>query len=147
MVHFTPSSPQPKPPAPYMREDSYKALILVIELDANLRSLLECSIQAGHYLSLGVDDIDEARSVLCKTKIDLVLLSLTLSVTDRLLPLTDLRRHWSGPTILLSNSRTSFIRSQAVSTTATAFLLKPVRLLELHQHIGNLLAARPSIID
>lgn len=145
MVHFTPILPHPKPLAPYAGKDAYKALILVIEPDANLRSLLECSIQAGHYLSIGAADIAEAHSILCEAKIDLVLLSLTISTTDHLLPVTDLRRHWSGPTILLSNSRAPFIRNQALNTTATAFLVKPVRLLELHQKIGSLLATHAQL--
>lgn len=145
-MHFTPSSSHSKPLVPYTRTDKDKAQILVIEPDTNLRSLLECSIQAGHYLAIGVDDIDEAVAVLREKKFDLVLLSLSINATERLLPLTKLRHHWSGPTIVLSDSRAPLIRRQALSTTATAFLAKPVRLLELHQYVGNLLGAR-TILD
>jgi DNA-binding response OmpR family regulator len=113
--------------------------ILVVDDDADVRSVLARSLGADGYLVEAVPDGASARQALTSSPPDLVVLDLGLASEDGLDILTHLRRTTELPVILLTGRGDEQDRILGLKLGADDYLVKPFSPGELAARIGSVL--------
>ncbi len=116
--------------------------ILIVEDDEAVRSLLAALMRkAGYTVTLAVD-WTQTQAVLPKTRIDLILLDLTLPDARGVMLVRDLRAAYSGPVIIVSERGAPDDRASGLELGAEDYLPKPVFPRELLARVRNVLDRR-----
>lgn len=135
IVSFAPSdtveSPQP---------ESGAARVLIVDDDEVMRDLMKQALVRKGYLVQTAKDGVEATRTLNGASIDLVLLDLLMPNRDGLAVLRELRdRHSPPATIVMTGSRSTEMREEAMALGAHSFLQKPFELGQLLAEVESVL--------
>lgn len=113
--------------------------ILIVDDDAEIRSLLADYLgEQGWHISTAQDGV-EMQQVLGSTPIDLIVLDLTLPGSDGLTLCRDLRAHSAIPVIMLTARSAPLDRILGLEMGADDYLCKPFEPRELLVRIRNVL--------
>ncbi len=116
--------------------------ILIVEDDEAVRSLLAALMRkAGYTVTLAVD-WTQTQGILPKTRIDLILLDLTLPDARGVMLVRELRAAYSGPVIIVSERGAPDDRASGLELGAEDYLPKPVFPRELLARVRNVLDRR-----
>lgn len=113
--------------------------ILTVDDEPEALSMLEDYLGCRGFRVLTAADARQARSILGGTKIDLVLLDITLPGEDGLSLARFLREHSGPPVILVTALDTVLDRIVGLEVGADDYLTKPFELRELLARIKNVL--------
>jgi DNA-binding response OmpR family regulator len=98
--------------------------VLLIEDDSLLGPLYEGLLQEQGYNVLYVRSAAEAKDVVKKGGLDLVLLDIMLPETSGLEYISELKKHTAVPIVVLSNLDQTTVRQKMFSLGATGYILK-----------------------
>jgi len=113
--------------------------ILIVDDDADIRSLLADYLgDQGWHISTA-EDGDAMQQVLDTTQVDLIVLDLTLPGSDGLTLCRDLRAHSTVPVIMLTARSAPLDRILGLEMGADDYLCKPFEPRELLVRIRNVL--------
>jgi len=122
-----------------MNEDSTVHRLLIVDDDADIRTLLAEQLgRAGYRVSLAGQG-SEMRAVLAREHIDLIVLDLNLPREDGLALCRDLRARSRIPVIMLTARGEAFDRVLGLEMGADDYLAKPFEPRELLARIRNVL--------
>lgn len=113
--------------------------ILAVDDDPEILSMLGDYLGSRGFHVLTAASTQEARSILDNTKIDLVLLDITMPGEDGLSLARYLREHEGPPVILLTALDTALDRVVGLEVGADDYLTKPFEIRELLARIKNVL--------
>ncbi len=113
--------------------------ILTVDDEPELRSMLEDYLKSRGFRVMTAGDTQEARAILGNSKIDLVLLDITLPGEDGLSLARHLREHRGPPVILLTALGTAVDRIVGLEVGADDYVTKPFEMRELLLRIRNVL--------
>jgi DNA-binding response OmpR family regulator len=130
------SNVRPRPPAP---SDGTPPTILAVDDEPELLSMIEEYLVARGYRVMTASNAQDARSILGSTKIELVLLDITLPGEDGLSLARHLREHGGPPVILVTALGTVLDRIVGLEVGADDYVTKPFELRELLLRIKNVL--------
>jgi DNA-binding response OmpR family regulator len=115
------------------------ATVLAVDDEPELLSLLEDFLASRGYRVLTAGNTREARSILGGTRVDLVLLDITLPGEDGLSLARHLREHDGPPVILVTALGTALDRIVGLEIGADDYVTKPFEMRELLARIKNVL--------
>ena len=122
-----------------MNTDTISPRILIVDDDADIRSLLADYLgEQGWHISTAADGM-EMQQVLDTAPIDLIVLDLTLPGSDGLTLCRDLRAHSAIPVIMLTARSAPLDRILGLEMGADDYLCKPFEPRELLVRIRNVL--------
>jgi DNA-binding response OmpR family regulator len=127
---------RPRPPAP---SDGAPPTILAVDDEPELLSMLEDYLVARGFRVMTASNAQEARSILGSSKVELVLLDITLPGEDGLSLARHLREHGGPPVILVTALDTALDRIVGLEVGADDYVTKPFELRELLARIKNVL--------
>ena len=130
------STVRTRPPAP---SDGTPPTILAVDDEPELLSMIEEYLVARGYRVMTASNAQDARSILGSTKIELVLLDITLPGEDGLSLARHLREHGGPPVILVTALGTVLDRIVGLEVGADDYVTKPFELRELLLRIKNVL--------
>jgi len=113
--------------------------ILAVDDEPELLSMVEDYLVSRGYPVSTAGNVQDARSILSTTKIDLVLLDITLPGEDGLSLARHLREHGGPPVILVTALDTALDRIVGLEIGADDYVTKPFELRELLARIKNVL--------
>ena len=113
--------------------------ILIVDDDADIRSLLADYLGEQGWLISTAQDGETMRQMLDTTPIDLIVLDLTLPGSDGLTLCRDLRAHSAIPVIMLTARSAPLDRILGLEMGADDYLCKPFEPRELLVRIRNVL--------
>ena len=113
--------------------------ILAVDDEPELLSMIEEYLVARGYRVVTASNAQDARSILGNTKIELVLLDITLPGEDGLSLARHLREHGGPPVILVTALGTALDRIVGLEVGADDYVTKPFELRELLLRIKNVL--------
>jgi DNA-binding response OmpR family regulator len=119
--------------------DGTPATILAVDDEPELVSMVADYLGARGYQVKTAGNTQDARSILGNTKIDLVLLDITLPGEDGLSLARHLREHGGPPVILVTALGTAVDRIVGLEVGADDYVTKPFELRELLLRIKNVL--------
>jgi DNA-binding response OmpR family regulator len=132
----TVSTVRPRPPEP---SAGTPPTILAVDDEPELLSMVEEYLVSRGYRVVTASNAQEARSMLGSTKIELVLLDITLPGEDGLSLARHLREHRGPPVILVTALGTVLDRIVGLEVGADDYVTKPFELRELLLRIKNVL--------
>jgi len=123
------------------------ARILVVDDEANIRTLLDEILSEEGYEVTTAADAEEARQAKKRGEFDLILLDIWMPDTDGI----SLLKEWSesdslGPVVMMSGHGTVDAAVEATRLGAVDFIEKPVSLAKLLRVVQSALADRRSVI-
>lgn len=127
---------RPRPPAP---ADGTPPRILAVDDEPELLSMLEDYFVARGFQVVTASNTQDARSILSTSKVELVLLDITLPGEDGLSLARHLREHGGPPVILVTALGTALDRIVGLEVGADDYVTKPFELRELLARIKNVL--------
>jgi len=135
------SSPRPSPDLapPIEAAAAGPPQILAVDDEPELLSMLAEYLGSRGFRALTAGNTQEARSILGNTKIDLVLLDITLPGEDGLSLARHLREHGGPPVILVTALGTAVDRIVGLEVGADDYVTKPFEMRELLLRIRNVL--------
>jgi DNA-binding response OmpR family regulator len=113
--------------------------ILAVDDEPELLSMIEEYLVARGYRVVTAGTAQDARSILGSTKVELVLLDITLPGEDGLSLARHLREHGGPPVILVTALGTALDRIVGLEVGADDYVTKPFELRELLLRIKNVL--------
>lgn len=113
--------------------------ILAVDDEPELLSMIEEFLTARGFRVMTAGNAQDARSILGSTKIELVLLDITLPGEDGLSLARHLREHAGPPVILVTALGTVLDRIVGLEVGADDYVTKPFELRELLARIKNVL--------
>lgn len=113
--------------------------ILAVDDEPELLSMLEDYLKTRGFRVLTAGDVQQARSILGGTKVDLVLLDITMPGEDGLSLARSLREHRGPPVILVTALGTMLDKIVGLEVGADDYVTKPFELRELLARIKNVL--------
>jgi len=116
--------------------------ILIVEDDEAVRSLLAALMRKAGYMVTLAMDWSQTEAILPKTRIDLILLDLTLPDARGVMLVRELRAAYSGPVIIVSERGAPDDRASGLELGAEDYLPKPVFPRELLARVRNVLDRR-----
>lgn len=125
-----------------MKMNDTQAHILIVDDDADIRTLLADYLGQQNWQISTAEDGDAMQKVLAHSTIDLVVLDLTLPGTDGLTLCRNLRAHSGIPVIMLTARSTPLDRILGLEMGADDYLCKPFEPRELLARIRNVLRWR-----
>src|SRR5690554_6358339 len=122
------------------------ARILVVDDEANIRTLLDEILSEEGYDVTTASDAEEARQARKRGEFDLILLDIWMPDTDGI----SLLKEWSesdslGPVVMMSGHGTVDAAVEATRLGAVDFVEKPVSLAKLLRVVQSALADRRSV--
>jgi DNA-binding response OmpR family regulator len=138
---LSPADTQPRPAQGPARESAtgLPQAILAVDDEPELLSMLADYLGARGYRVLTATNAQEARSVVANSRIDLVLLDITLPGEDGLSLARYLREHQGPPVILVTALGTVLDRIVGLEVGADDYVTKPFEMRELLARIKNVL--------
>lgn len=112
-----------------MNNNKYK--ILVIEDEENINNLLIALLEASGYQAISAKSCQNGKMLFSSYKPDLVILDLGLPDFDGMLFLTDIRRNYGTPIIVLSARSDDKDKVGALDAGANDYVTKPFSSAEL----------------
>ena len=119
--------------------DGTPPTILAVDDEPELLSMVDEYLASRGYRMVTASNAQDARSILGNTKIDLVLLDITLPGEDGLSLARHLREHGGPPVILVTALGTVLDRIVGLEVGADDYVTKPFELRELLLRIKNVL--------
>jgi DNA-binding response OmpR family regulator len=119
--------------------DGAPATVLAVDDEPELLSMVEEFLASRGYRVMTAGNAQDARSILGSTKVDLVLLDITMPGEDGLSLARHLREHGGPPVILVTALGTALDRIVGLEVGADDYVTKPFELRELHLRIKNVL--------
>ena len=119
--------------------------ILVVDDEAQIRKLLEISLEANQYKVLFAVNGKEGIAISASHQHDLILLDLVLPDDDVQLLLRKLREWYQNPIIILSVKSTETEIVKALDSGANDYLTKPFRTQELLARIRTALRNKTTV--
>jgi DNA-binding response OmpR family regulator len=116
--------------------------ILVVDDDAAVRALLCAYVRTGGYKVSEAADAEEARRLMSREGIDLVLLDLNLPDANGMALARELMMRWGVGIIMVTERNTPDDRADGLELGADDYLPKPVFPRELLARVGKILANR-----
>jgi DNA-binding response OmpR family regulator len=113
--------------------------ILAVDDEPELLSMLSEYLAGRGYRVMTAGNVQDARSLLGSTKIELVLLDITLPGEDGLSLARHLREHGGPPVILVTALGTALDRIVGLEVGADDYVTKPFELRELLLRVKNVL--------
>jgi DNA-binding response OmpR family regulator len=127
---------RPRQPVP---GDGAPPRILAVDDEPELLSMLEDFLVARGFRVVTASNAQDARSILGSSKVELVLLDITLPGEDGLSLARHLREHGGPPVILVTALDTALDRIVGLEVGADDYVTKPFELRELLARIKNVL--------
>lgn len=127
-----------------------RPVILVIDDDATMRSLLKSALHNLGYAAQLADGGAQALRALERTRPDLILLDVRLGAEDGVALIRQLRtspEHMSVPVLLMSGDPRREMLVRGLSAGATDFLTKPFRLDVLRSKLEKALRRVGALCD
>jgi len=119
--------------------DGTPARILAVDDEPELLSMLEDYLVARGFRVVTASNAQDARAILSSSKVELVLLDITLPGEDGLSLARHLREHGGPPVILVTALGTALDRIVGLEVGADDYVTKPFELRELLARIKNVL--------
>ncbi len=116
--------------------------ILIVEDDEAVRSLLAALMRKAGYTVTVAVDWSQTEALLPRTRIDLILLDLTLPDARGVMLVRELRAVYAGPVIIVSERNAPDDRASGLELGAEDYLPKPVFPRELLARVRNVLDRR-----
>lgn len=116
-----------------------KPLVLIVSQDANLRVLLERSVQIVDFRTISVATDMEATALMQRAPINLILLDIVVSAALEFRSCEYIRQCGETPVIVLSTMGSQRAKLLAIQSGANAYLTKPMRLADLHRCLRRFL--------
>jgi DNA-binding response OmpR family regulator len=113
--------------------------ILAVDDEPELLSMLEDFLSARGFHVLTAGDVQQARSILAGTKVELVLCDITMPGEDGLSLARFLREHHGPPVILVTALGTVLDKVVGLEVGADDYVTKPFEMRELLARIKNVL--------
>lgn len=113
--------------------------ILAVDDETEVLSMLEDYLSTRGFRVLTAGDVQQARSILGGTKVDLVLLDITMPGEDGLSLARYLREHRGPPVILVTALGTVLDKIVGLEVGADDYVTKPFEMRELLARIKNVL--------
>jgi DNA-binding response OmpR family regulator len=126
---------RPRPPA----AEGTPATILAVDDEPELLSMVQDYLVSRGYRVVTAGNTQDARTLLGNTKVDLVLLDITLPGEDGLSLARHLREHSGPPVIMVTALGTPLDRIVGLEVGADDYVTKPFELRELLLRIKNVL--------
>jgi CheY-like chemotaxis protein len=133
------SAPSPPPAVTYCTVAVPNARVLIIDDDAATVDVLRTSLELQGYATTSCATGAEAMRLIEHTRLEAILLDLTLPDTDGLVLIPVLQRLSDMPILVLSARRGQVDRVLSLRLGADDFLSKPFDLNELHARVATML--------
>ncbi len=126
-------------PAASESADGLPPRILAVDDEPELLSMLEEYLSSRGFRVVTASNAQDARSILASTKVELVLLDITLPGEDGLSLARHLREHGGPPVILVTALGTVLDRIVGLEVGADDYVTKPFEMRELLARVKNVL--------
>jgi CheY-like chemotaxis protein len=136
---WTWSAPSPPPAVTYCTVAVPNARLLIIDDDAAIVDVLRMSLELQGYATTTCATGAEALRLIEHTRLEAILLDLSLPDTDGLVLIPVLKRLSDMPILVLSARRGQVDRVLSLRLGADGFLSKPFDLDELHARLATIL--------